>query len=73
MESRRNEIAQALASMQGMLSQEQQLAMQKELANLDASIRNRQISSGNEQFMGQLGLQSENQNNYWDAVRSGLL
>lgn len=73
MSARRDEIAQALASMQGMLSQEQQLAMQRELAQLDASIRNRQISSGNEQFTAGLGLQSENQNNYWDAVRLGLL
>ena len=73
LQARRDEIAQALASMQGMLSQEQQLAMQRELAQLDASIRNRQISSSQEQFMGSLGLQSENQANYWDAVRSGLL
>lgn len=72
-QSRRDEIAQALSSMQGMLSQEQQLAMQRELAQLDASLRNRQISSGNDQFMANLGLQSENQNNYWDAVRSGRL
>lgn len=73
LQSRRDEIAQALASMQGMLSQEQQLAMQRELAQLDANLRNRQISSGNDQFMANLGLQSENQNNYWDAVRSGRL
>lgn len=73
MQARRDEIAQALASMQGMLSQEQQLALQRELAQLDAAIRNRQISSGNEQFLGSLGLQAENQANYWDAVRSGLL
>lgn len=73
MQARRDEIAQALNGMQGMLSQEQQLAMQKELAQLDAGIRNRQISSGNDQFMGSLGLQAENQNNYWDAVRQGLL
>jgi hypothetical protein len=73
MSARRDEIAQALQGRMGMLSQEQQLAMQRELAQLDASIRNRQISSGNEQFMGSLGLQSENQNNYWDALRSGLI
>ena len=73
LQSRRDEIAQALESMRGMLSQEQQLAMQRELSQLDASIRNRQISSGNDQFMSSLGLQAENQNNYWDAVRSGLL
>lgn len=73
MQARRDEIAQALASRQGMLSQEQQLAMQRELAQLDAQIRNRQISSGEDQFLGSLGLQSENQSNYWDALRSGLI
>lgn len=73
MQSRRDEIAQALQLQAGMLSQDQQLAMQRELAQLDAGLRQQQINSGNDQFMGQLGLQSENQNNYWDAVRSGLL
>lgn len=73
MQAKRDEIAQALSGMQGMLSQEQQLAMQSQLAQLDAAIRNRQISSGNDQFTASLGLQSENQNNYWDALRSGLI
>jgi len=73
MQSRRDEIAQALQARQGMLSQEQQLAMQRELAQLDAGIRNRQISSQNDQFTADLGLRGEQQGNYWDAVRSGLI
>ena len=59
LQSRRDEIAESLKSMQGMLSQEQQLAMQRELAQLDASIRNRQISSGESQFGADLGLRRE--------------
>lgn len=78
--ARRNEIAQALASAQGMLSQDQQLALQRELANLNASIQQqqlglqgRQMGMQNDQFMRSLGLQEADRASYWDAVRSGLL
>ena len=59
MQSRRDEIAESLKSRQGMLSQEQQNALQRELAQLDASIRNRQISSNESQFGADLGLRTE--------------
>ena len=82
LQARRDEIQNALMAMQGMLSQEQQLAMQREIANLDAAIsreglRSRegmqaaQLGSQNDQFLASLGLQAENQNNYWDWTRSG--
>jgi hypothetical protein len=70
---RRTEIQNALSQRGAMLSQEQQQSLQRELAQLDAALRQQQINSGNDQFLANLGLQSENQNNYWDAIRSGLL
>lgn len=73
LDSKRTEIQNALSQRGSMLTQEQQLAMQRELAQINAALRQQEINSGNDQFMGSLGLQSENQNNYWDAVRSGLL
>lgn len=57
--ARRQEIQNALSQMGGMLSQQQQLALQKELAYLS-----------NDQFLRQLGLQAENQASQWDWLRS---
>jgi len=85
--ARRNEIAQALASMQGLLSDQQRLALQKELALLDNALRQQQIglqgqqlglegqrmAMQNDQFLRQLGFQEADRASYWDLVRSGGL
>lgn len=78
--AKRDEIAQALSSMQGLLTTEQQLALQKELGLLNNSIQQQQIglqgqqmSQQNDQFMRTLGFNEADRGSYWDAVRSGLL
>lgn len=57
MQSRRNEIAQALAQRGGMLSEDEQHALQRQLAALDANLaqRGQDIQHG----LGQAGLQNE--------------
>lgn len=83
-QSRRDEIQNALTQMGGMLSQDQQVALQKELAQLNASLQQQQINNQNGQFYSQLGQQNtqfnsnlgfnvDQQQAYWDALRSGLL
>lgn len=85
--ARREEIAQALTGMQGLLTTDQQQALQRELAQIDAAIRQQQLSITskgmdqdwqkallqNEQFMSSLGLQAEDRSSYWDALRRGLI
>jgi hypothetical protein len=71
--ARRQEIAQALQQMGGLLTGEQQLALQQELGYLDASLRHLQISNQNNQFLDQLGLNATDRAAYWDALRSGLI
>lgn len=80
MTARRNEIAQALQSMQGLLTTEQSMALQRELAMLnnaiqqqELSLRGQQMSMQNDQFLRQLGFQEADRASYWDALRSGLL
>lgn len=43
-QARRDEIAQALVSMQGMLTQEQEVSLRQELAQLDAMLRQQQMA-----------------------------
>lgn len=89
--ARRKEIQDALTQMQGQLTAEQQMALQKELGQLDDATRRFGIQTqadtaqsginndwqkalmSNTQFMDELGLKSENQYNYWDAVNSGKI
>ena len=71
--ARRTEIQNALSELGSMLTSDQQLALQQELGQLDAALRQQQINSGNDQFLATLGLNTANQNSYWDAVRSGLI
>jgi hypothetical protein len=85
--ARRAEIQQALTGMQGVLSGDQQLALQRELALLDNAIKQQQIGLQgrgldldwqrallqNDQFWADLGLRAEDRASYWDAVRSGQL
>lgn len=60
--ARRTEIAQALQEMGALLSDDQRLALQKELAYLN-----------NDQFLRNLGLEAEDRASYWDAIRSGRI
>jgi len=48
--AKREEIAQALQQWQGMLTTQQQLALQRELAKMDDAIKRLQISTQNSQF-----------------------
>ena len=60
--ARRNEIQNALSQMGGMLTSEQTLALQQQLGLINAALGE-----------GQLGLQSTQDANYWDALRRGLI
>jgi hypothetical protein len=85
--ARRNEIAQALTSMQGLLSDQQKMSLTKEMQLLDNALRQQQLglqgqqlglegqrmSQQNDQFLRQLGLQEADRASYWDALRSGLM
>lgn len=78
LQTRRNEITQTLAQMGNMLSDDQRLALQRELTLLDLAIRE---SLGNAQLgiqQGQLdlgfadlGLRNSQQASYWDWIRRG--
>lgn len=84
--TRRNEIAQALSAMGGMLSADQQVGLQRELAILDQAIRERGLALQsqsldqdwqrallqNNQFMADLGLRAENQYNFWNDPLRGI-
>ena len=71
--SRRTEIQNALTQMGDILTNEQRIALQQELSQLDAAIRMYQLEQQNNQFTSNLGLEAEDRASYWDAVRSGLL
>ncbi len=87
LQRQRDEITQALMQMGGMLSQEQQAGLQRELAIIDASMQQQGLGLqgrsldqdwqrallSNNQFMADLGLKAENQYNYWnDPLRTGV-
>lgn len=85
--ARRDEIAQALAMASGMLSQDQQVALQRELSMLNTALAREQMAlTGrgldqdwqrallqNQQYMAQLGFQAEDRATYYDLVRRGLI
>lgn len=71
--ARRKDITDALQESGQLLTGNQQLKLQQELGLIDASLKQQGLNSGNDQFMAQFGLNSENQKNYWDSLRSGLL
>lgn len=82
--ARRKEIQDALTSLQGQLTAEQEMALRRELAQLSDATQRYGIDSSastaansesmrNQQFLAQLGLQAEDQYNHWDLVRSGQL
>lgn len=61
--ARREEIAQALASMQGLLTTDQQLTLQRELALIDDATRRLQIDQQGQQFGQQLAYNYESLDN----------
>lgn len=83
-DARREEIQQALAELGGILSADEERSLRQELAylndetqrlgiNTNAGIAMRGQDLQNNQFMNRLGLDTEQQANYWDALRSGQL
>jgi hypothetical protein len=72
LQTRRDEIAQALQMQAGLLSGDQQRALQMQLAALDAAIQQQSVGSQDAQFWARLGLDAETQAAYFDAVRRGL-
>lgn len=87
LQQQRNQIAQALASEGQLLSADKQLELTQKLKLLDQAIAQQGIGLqqqglsqdwqkallNNDQFLAQLGLNAENQGNYWDAIRRGLI
>lgn len=85
--SRRAEIVDALNSMRGILSADQQAQLQQEVSLLDHSIKQQGVDMQgrsldldwkkalmqNDQFNADLGLRAEDRSSYYDLVRSGLL
>lgn len=69
--ARRAEIQSALSGAQGMLSQEQQISLQKELAMMDDQLKRYSIDTNNDQFNKDLAFKTDDRNNYWDWTRSG--
>jgi len=71
--ARREEIATALTELRGLLTDQQRIALQKELSLIDDATRRFQIQSQNEQFLARLGLDIEERNSYWNAFNKGLI
>lgn len=74
--ARRQEITQSLESMRGLLTADEQMALQKELAMLDDAARSKgmnlqqqQMTQQNDQFMRDLALREWNSANQWDVAR----
>lgn len=84
---RRGEIVDALNSMRGLLTADQQAQLEQEVSLLDHSIKQQGIGLQgrsldqdwrkalmmNDQFNADLGLRAEDRASYYDLVRSGLL
>lgn len=77
--ARREEIQNALSQMGSMISDEQRQALQRELALLNDATQRLSIQMTGrgqdlnmQQFMAQLGLQTEDQRNRWDTIFGGL-
>lgn len=71
--ARRQEISEALSLLGGLLSDDQRLALQRELGLLDNAFRHQSLQSNNDQFAAQLGFNYADRSNYWDSLRRGLL
>lgn len=87
LQARRNDIAQALNGMQGMLTADEQAQLERELGVMDNAIKQQSLTLqgqslnqdwqkallNNQQFLDQLGLNAEDRAAYWDAVNSGTI
>ena len=73
MQSRREELQQALTLGAGLITAEQQRALQAELANLDAAIRREAMALQNQQFNDTLGFNIGDREAYWNAVAAGMI
>lgn len=71
--ARRNDIQNAMSTAGTTLTAEQQLSLQQELGTIQAALSQQQINSGNDQFLATLGLNTNNQNNYWNANYNGTI
>lgn len=71
--ARRNDIQQAMSTEGQLLTADQQLKLQQELGLIDANLKQQGINSGNDQFLATLDLNTNNQNNYWNAIGNGTL
>lgn len=71
--ARRQEVQAALNGAMGLLTEEQRMALQRELSYLDAGLQQQRISNQNSQFLDQFGLDVTDRANYWDSIRSGLI
>jgi hypothetical protein len=71
--ARRAEITQALQEEGQFLTEEQRMALQRELGLIDAGLRQQGITNQNNQFLDQMGFNTADRASYWDAIRSGLL
>ncbi len=71
--ARRDQIQNALTQMGGMLSQEQTIALQRELARMNDALQRRGQDLNQNQFDATLGFNVDDRSSYWDAIRTGLL
>lgn len=69
--ARRQEVAQALSSLTGIMTAEEERALRRELSQLDAELTRRGQDLSHDQFMADLGLRAEDRYNYWDWIRRG--
>lgn len=83
-DSRRQEIQNALSGMQGLLTQDEQLELSRELAQLNAATSRYGIDTNaataanaqgaqNQQFYDTLGFNTADRANYYDLIRSGAI
>lgn len=70
---RRTEIQQALTQLGSLLTSQQQMALQEELARIDDATRRLGLNFQNDQFYADLGLRAEDLYNKWDAINSGVI
>lgn len=65
-DARRNEIQQTLQLWGSLLSNDQRIALQRELSQLEAALSREGMAQGNDQFMRELALREFDLNNAWD-------
>jgi hypothetical protein len=70
--ARRDEIQQALQMWGGLLSNDQRMALERELATMSNQSHAADRTQANEQFLRELALRESDQNNAWDYRWAGL-